>query len=545
MLKNVSDTLTLAEDIVREIRQQNYADSIHGQTLLSEYLSGIVDDIPESYNEQLFIILTELMEAQTKGDYVLYADLLELELIPYLSDICIGLLEDKKPEEDFELCSSNYKCLKMKDRALYDIVERENGKTWQGGVEYTSSGYLTCYVERGNNKYYMHSNNNPRLEAEIFARQYYSIEDDYYAVFGLGLGYHIQAMLELDDGINIDIIESDIGMICCAMKNMDMSWLWDNERVRLIYDPTYTKWQESLKRCQTFVIHYPSMICVKDDTVKLQLQKFFIRDSGIRKYKTIFKNNFRENIVNCNVYVDELKGEFEGKNAVLVAAGPSLDKNVELLNRLPESTLIVAVGTVYRKLMNLGISPDYVVFLDAQTRNIRQIEELEDSEIPIIIASTATKQIGINYRGKKYLVCQSGYGKAELYAKEHGYQLYETGGSVSTITLDICIRLGCREIAFIGLDLAFTGGQSHSNDTLDNHAVSIEEENCEVLSWDGGTLKTSKLFLIYKDWMEKRGMQEDAIGKLIDATEGGASIEHWRKETLEEVLSRWEKLSLD
>ena len=40
-------------------------------------------------------------------------------------------------------------------------------------------------------------------------------------------------------------------------------------------------------------------------------------------------------------------------------------------------------------------------------------------------------------------------------------------------------------------------------------------------------------------------MQEDAIGKLIDATEGGASIEHWRKEPLEEVLSRWEKLSLN
>ena len=541
MLQNVSETLTLVEDIVREIRQQNYADSAHGQTMLSELLSGMVDDIPESYYEQFLNILTELMDTQTKGDYVLYADLLELELIPYLSDICIGLLEDKKPEEDFELCSSNYKCLKMKDRALYDIVERENGKTWQGGVEYTSSGYLTCYVERGNNKYYMHTNNNPRLEAEIFARQYYSIEDDYYAVFGLGLGYHIQAMLELDDGIYIDIIEPDIGMICCAMKNMDMSWLWDNERVRLIYDPTYIKWQESLKRCQTFVIHYPSMICVEDDTVKLQLQKFFIRDSGMRKNKTIFKNNFRENIVNCNGYVDELKDEFEGKNAVLVAAGPSLDKNVELLNRLPVNTLIVAVGTVYRKLMNLGISPDYVVFLDAGTSIRGQIDGLENTDIPIIIASTATKQIGIDYKGKKYMVCQRGYDMAEQYATERGYQLYETGASVSTIALDICIRLGCREIAVIGLDLAFTGGQSHSKDTLNNHAVDIDENDCEVISWDGELIKTNKLFLIYKDWMEKRGIQEDAKGKLIDATEGGAYIKHWRKDSLNNILNMWDK----
>lgn len=539
MLDGLSEILTIVENIIIEIRRQNYANALQKQIDLSEKLLKVAGMVPEVHSEELFCVLFEIMNAQTREDYVLYADLLELNLLPFLSKLTIEFIGDNTPQPNEQLYSSNLNELSKRNHKLYEICQNYDKSRDDIVVEFSSSGYLTCRIGCGEDIYYLHSNANPVIEAEIFANQYYNTSDDCYVVFGLGLGYHIQAMLNLDDGIYIDVIEPNIGMLIEAMKYVDMRWLWMNKRIRLIYDSNYSAWQESLKKCQTFAIHYPSMQCVQDETIKLQLQKFFVRDSGMRKYKNLFKSNFRENILNCDAYVDELKTYFEGKNAILVAAGPSLDKNIELVRNLPPNTLLIVVGTVYKKLINMEISPDCVVFLDSQPRNIRQINGLNMMEIPIIIASTATKKIGSTYSGKKYLVCQRGYDKAEEYAQQHDYSLYESGGSVSTIMLDICIRLGCKEMAFIGLDLAYTMDKSHSDDTLDKRIVDSDEDVCTTISSNGEIIKTSKLFLIYKEWMEKRALEPDAKGKLIDATEGGAYLENWRMEPLDAVLSGW------
>ena len=46
--------------------------------------------------------------------------------------------------------------------------------------------------------------------AADFARYYYTIECPSYVVWGLGLGYHIHELFRLDDGIRIQVFESDL-----------------------------------------------------------------------------------------------------------------------------------------------------------------------------------------------------------------------------------------------------------------------------------------------------------------------------------------------
>ena len=46
--------------------------------------------------------------------------------------------------------------------------------------------------------------------------------------------------------------------------------------------------------------------------------------------------------------VSELFGAFAGTPAVVVGAGPSLDKDLEVLSGLQERVLVVAVDTVVR-----------------------------------------------------------------------------------------------------------------------------------------------------------------------------------------------------
>ena len=188
--------------------------------------------------------------------------------------------------------------------------------------------------------------------------------------------------------------------------------------------------------------------------------------------------------------------------------------------------------------MGLGITPDYVVFLDAQSNMTQQIKGLENESVPIICASTAYKGIAMNYKGSKYLICQKGYDRAEQYAMENQVRSYETGGSVSTIALDMCLQLGCREIAYIGLDLAFTGQRTHANDTACVKDAP-EEDVLLVESKDGEMVSSSRLFMIYREWIERRVQQEDAVGRVYDATEGGAKKKGLIIKPLRELLEKW------
>ncbi len=546
-MNRISNNLILANVTVQSFRKQNLHAALGTMKRLTNGLVNVVQEFMTDPQLQAFELdmenvtglLTGVMNAQENEDYVLVADLLELQMIPWLQQIQELLIGNGSFEVDENQVYQNLEGIRKQDTTLSKkletlIIPQEYM------VEPTSSGLLTLQVADTTGVYYFHSNNNPVLEGKIFAEQYYSIDCDSYIVFGLGLGYHIKALLDLDDGITIDIIEPDINVICTAVYWTDLSWIYDNPRVHLIYDQDYTRLSELLDVDSQLIIHNPSLRHVGKPEIKMQLEKFFVSDSGKRNLKIQFHNNYRDNVKNCTRYIDEIRDQFEGKNAIIVAAGPSLDKNVELLRNKPDNTVVVAVGTVFTKLVAMNLLPDYVVFLDAQPRLYQQIQGIENCQVPIICASTACKTIAQKYQGEKFLICQYGYDRAEEYVKDTGYQLYKTGGSVTTIALDMCIRLGCKEIAFIGLDLAYTGNQSHASHTADYH-VSDEEGKIVIPAVGGGTVLASRLFVMYREWIERRIEQEKGNLTVIDATEGGALKNGMLVMSLQEVWNRWMK----
>lgn len=546
--ESVAECLVLAQNCNISMYEQNHHEGLRLLKLLSNQLVRLSQDIPavaETLNEIGYIfdmnqygaILTGILDAQDIEDYILVADLLSLQLMPFLYELQQALISLGVLLIDDSYYGKNIELLKLKDATLATklLSCKDSQKVI---VEPTSSGYLTMQVTDATGSYYFHSNVNPYVAAQYFAKQYYNKDQERYTVLGLGLGYHIKEMLSLDDGIYIDIIEPDLEVIKCAFEAVDLSWLLENERIHLYFDSDFQILKEKLKGEMQFVIHQPSLRHIQDEKMRLAIEKVFIRDSGMRNFSRMFYNNFRENLKNCSGYVDELEGAFKDKNAIIVAAGPSLDLNIELLKEKPENTIVVAVGTVFKKLIKQGISPDYVVFLDAQKHMVNQIKDVENLEIPIIVAASACKGLAAGYKGAKYLVCQNGYDRAEEYAREHGYKTYETGGSVSTIALDICLQLGCKEIAYIGLDLAYTGGVSHASST--NYCAKVETNQMIMVDgYNGDKVPATKLFIIYREWIEKRASLEDAKGRVIDATEGGAYKKNLIKKSLRETFEGW------
>lgn len=491
-----------------------------------EYINTNIYPIEPEY---ILSVLNGLVRAQESKDYVYLVDLYEIHVITLLTKlqeailVKYGLPFDEEKYLDNINCISEHKLDFISELKPLKETAELLGKGYS--IDPTSSGLPTLAIETEEERYYLHSNHRVENEAFLLAKSWYDFEKDMYIVYGLGLGYHIIQLANLDDNISIEVYESDINIINLACMFADLKDIIERSNISLIYDPSYIKLIDrvsDLKDNEEFLMHYPSLRNIKDSRVKEELDAYFIEQSSVRNQLHLLNGNFKHNIKNYDYSVDELKEEFKDKDLYIIAAGPSLDKNFKKLKDVGENGIILATGTVFRKLIKEGIVPDYVIVTDANKRVLAQIRGLEDNTVPMLLLSTAYKGFAMKYKGDKYIIMQKGYSKAENFARAEGLELYETGGSVSTTALDIGIRLACRRIIFFGLDLAYTDDYVHASDTSRRDLLD-SSDLIEVSDVYGNLVKTTKALNIYRKWIEARIKDVRDI-EIIDATEGGAKI---------------------
>ena len=511
-------TMNTVKEMIACFRQQNYNRAERMFPDWSRNFSQTIEVLftNKAYFNQSDVIVEEqsimatmkgILQAQEQNDYILLTDLLELQLLPFLYSIqdVIRQNEETMVREDY---------LEINLTALY-----ENKET---------------------------INNDPVEEGMLLAREYYHEKQEYYIVYGLGLAYHIEALSKLCDGTaRVDVFESDLQVIHAAFtcRNLTTSM---QRGIYIYYDPDLTEMKQALQKQSInsftagLMIHAPSICGIHNAELQKSMRELFVQESSIRNQSPDMYRNFRSNARTCKLYVDILEKEIKGKTVFLIAAGPSLDKNIALLKQKPENAVIMAVGTAYRKLMQQQmIRPDYVVFLDAAARMYVQATGFENETIPYLMASTACRRIASDYHGPKYLICQEGYTEAEQYAKERDYQIYQSGGSVATIAMDVALQLGAARIVCLGLDLAYTGDKMHA--TYAGKYDMIKTDGLlQVRDWDGNMVQTSVALDMYRKWIEQRvtrANKELPDVELINATEGGAYIQGMKHMKLSDLLN--------
>lgn len=504
-------------------------------------------------------MLKALMRAQEQKDYVLLADLLKLRVLPFLYSLQEIIRQREETPLFLDYFQTNLTELEKIQPALASRLKirrgdqlllslTDEGKHCTYELEQTSQGAPTLKVTDQKGSYYFHSNESPLLEARLFASNYYEEQKEQYCIYGMGLGYHVRALnAECRGGVPLTVYESDLNMLVFAMQAANFVPLLQKE-LCLVYDPDFMLIMKALQSSsEAPVIHYPSLRNISQEAVKKRMEELFVQDSSIRNQRGEMFSNFQNNIVNCRHEVGELKEQIEGKDVYLVAAGPSLDKNVAMLKEKPNNAVILVVGTAFRKLLAEGIRPDYAVFLDAAERMYAQLAGLEKESVPLLIASTACRRLAENYQGPTYLICQKGFEEAERYAKEHGYMTYMTGGSVATIAFDIALRLGAKRIIAIGLDLAYTGNKLHAVSAGQRELSGDLTGLIPVKAAEGGEVYTTQAMEIYRQWFENRISQATAEfpreeqPELINATEGGAYIAGMKYCTLQDVIDETQR----
>ena len=241
------------------------ADSIDEVNYIIEAIIKDRDYFNLVNTESIFEMLTGILEAKKNKDFILLADLLELQLMNFLlsvQELIIGKEEILFNEENYK---ENISLLIEKLEGDTEIFHEpiNPAKLLENGyrIEFTSSGRMTLAAENEGTKFYFHTNNKIQTEAFLLAGNWYQPEANRYVIFGLGMGYHIKELLAFAPESEVEIYEADANVIQLACAFSDINSLLVNNKVRLIYDPDFKLLEERLTRLvekEVFRVHYPS-----------------------------------------------------------------------------------------------------------------------------------------------------------------------------------------------------------------------------------------------------------------------------------------------
>lgn len=477
----------MAEAFLEELYQyaeaittfQQAADSmwttdVHRATLLLEEQEEkvrrtCVDCLHDNYPgaEELLALVKRVYNGEK--DHIVRADLMEKAIIPMLEQWV------------------------QSRGSIVQPVDEE----WQ--LESTACGFLTLKNLRTDT--YLHSNNNPMEEARKQIEYYYIPSVESYALLGCGLGYQAYQLYRISNGsVKIHLFEQDPLVVELARKYGVLDWIPEDILEVTTKDSVYA-YLKTLdeKGDMGAFMHLPSLRLLRNKTEQEAMLEAYGKQHTSLAHKRDFSINFYRNLHSDAEYIDSLPKI--GEEAVIVAAGPSLDDCMEVLRRWQGQKTIIAVGTVFHKLLKQGIRPDYVTVSDPQKRTLKQLEGLWEEEIPMILDACAYWEFARKYKGKKYYVLTPQFQELLAYAKEHELDVWPSGGTVMSLGVEVGIRRGAKKIYLMGVDLAYPEGVSHAADTMDRKETDTEGMR-QVCGVGGTKVYTTNVFSTYLHWME-------------------------------------------
>lgn len=418
----------------------------------------------------------------------------------------------------------------------------------------TRTEEFALVVEKENQVIRLNSKYNPKEEAKRWADQYQIKNlDSVIVMFGLGNGIFVREMISKmkDDNLLI-IYEPSFELFLYIIRNYNMEDIIQDSRICLfIQDVNEFEFPSLLYQTLTWKNLFSKVECVHpgydklfedslkvfkkaiiDNTFNNLIAKNTQEEKGIQVVKNTLKNLvYIPDIITIWDIYDDLPKDVP---AIIVAAGPSLEKNVDVLKKAKGKAIIFAVDRSYGILLDHDIEPDFIVTLDA-TKKLKNCGNKKGFEVPLLCEFNSSPAIMDNHNGVKIIFNCNEY-IANIYEKfEKRFYKIGGGASVATAAFSICVNLGFKNIVFVGQDLAYLGDKTHAGGQKSNNNSSI---NLYVEDVYGNTVRTRH------DWYAFLRSYENAISQLpdtnvIDATEGGAKIKGTRIMPLLEVINQY------
>ncbi len=419
-------------------------------------------------------------------------------------------------------------------------------------------GLPTLIVRNGDEKkVLLHSAYDPAGEAQKMIDSVDLTTENTHVVLGFGLGYlPLEMVRRLDPNHVLILVELDASIFKKALEVVDLAPLLARDQVKIVVGKDevglsreINEYHGRVLRGRINILEHPPSITLspydywlmRKSIIGASTTMIIGANTSIRHGPEFMKNTIANTrAVMESAGVGSLFNKFQGKTAILVAAGPSLNKNVDLLREAKGKAVIISVGQAYRILLDRGIKPDIVTHIDFHEVSAKQFRGLPPAEdVALVYDQEIYPTIPSGFRGPKF-VAQIGkpitrWVGVFAFNGEMGDQ--KKGMTVAHTSFFLARSMGADPIVFVGQDLSFPGERSHADGASTPVDINVDESYIWIDDIYGNKVPTWKSMYAYLLRFQEEISATDAL--CIDATEGGALIRGTKIMTLREVLDTY------
>lgn len=434
----------------------------------------------------------------------------------------------------------------------------------------TKSKKYSAKVFKDGKSIFLHSAYDPEKEANTLIKEIEN-DTDLIFIFGIGAGYLINAVKKLN--VNIAVIEPSIKFFNLLIDNFKLDKILEDNITFFIGGDDIEDIEKFIsiantKKVKFFITRSYANLFGEEALFYQQkvlsiVDKKIININTISRFDKLWAYNIASNVAEISTHYGANKFFDKYKNipAVIVSAGPSLEKNIRKLKEMKNKALIIAVDTAMKPLFSHNISPHFVITIDPQKKNSKYFRNVDFKDSVLIAESSVDKEAIDSFNGAIYFI-NSIFPLAKYFMEELGNRGDITaGGSVSTAAYDFAIRIGANPIIMVGLDLSFPNYQTHIKGSY--HEENFFTEIYKLDSYDSriykvliaGNLReekniynekvwTDSRFDMYKNWYEEQCLKYNQI-KFYNATEGGIVINGMENINLEELIQKFNDIDIN
>ncbi len=329
---------------------------------------------------------------------------------------------------------------------------------------------------------------------------------------GMGLGYGPLLILRDRPGIDrIGIIEPSAGVFAAALAATDLSALIVSPRVEFfIGELDLEVFERSVARIaaleDTRILRQVPSFAWKpeqyeslSDKVYMLVNKINAGGGTTRKCGSVFFRNRLENlsmIRHCSD-LDALKGLFKGKPAVLVAAGPSLDRSLADLKKVSGRCVLIAADSALAPLLAAGITPDFVTSIDFLDLNFEKVAPYLNRELPFTFVTLikCAPLVLKRFPARQTVLAFPEDRPHAWIIDSLGLKTLSAGAlSVAHLSLGVALVMEADPIFFVGQDLSYTTQEDdHAENTIIKRSgLPRDMEIFHVKAIDGGRVATDR-----------------------------------------------------
>lgn len=442
---------------------------------------------------------------------------------------------------------NNLRCLSEKHSTIYDVIIKDEFK-WD------MEGALVCDAKNGESivvfrqegtDIYLNSKYNPTIEAEKYMAEVKDMQEKaILTLFGLANGsFAREALCITNEEVDIIIYEPCVDIFMQVIHSIDISDLLSDDRIMLVveginsqyYDVvlgdnlcSYNKNSSKHIALPKYVNLFPDSYAVYSEKTQGAYDRLAMRTNT---FLSVGKDICENNIMNlryvpgCRSGEDYINHFPKDMPAIVVSAGPSLEKNIQLLKEAKGKALIMVVDTAISHVLSIGVEPDMVITVDF-AKYLHYFEDERLKNVGFVVEPDSHYRILDKVKPNNVIFCGTDVALWTKLMRSQGsdLQFLDVGGSVATAAIATVIKWGFKKVILIGQDLAFSGGSKHIGEEVQEYDFSTGEY-VYVKGIDGNKLVTYANFMPYLRWIEKIAYLNKDV-EIIDATEGGAYKEH-------------------